>query len=106
MTPSSAGGNRPRKLNATGGVKLSTQQRGETRRLETASLRMEFAAGTRPNQRRIARAETLSPGVIDTKSSGEDTQIRAQRFNTQFDAQGRLAQLRGHKGVEIHRQLG
>lgn len=106
MTPPSAGGYQPRELNATGDVILASKQQGETRRLETASLRMEFAEGTRPSQRRIANAETLSPGVNETKSASEDTQIRAQRFSTQFDAQGRLAQLLGHTGVETHRRIG
>jgi len=97
--------NEPRLLTATGEVKASSKQAGAWRQIEAPALRLEFAAGAKPRERRVEGAETLGPGVIETRTAQEDTRIRAARFTAKFDSQGRLQRLLGHSGAQIERKL-
>jgi len=110
--------NEPRLLTATGDVKASmrsstpapsaassTLGAGAWRQIEAPAMRLEFVAGAKARERRVEGAETLGPGVIETKSAEEDTRIRAARFTAKFDSQGRLQRLLGHSGVQIDRKL-
>ena len=101
--------NEPRLLTAAGEVKASAQSPasagGAWRQIEAPAMRLEFVAGAKARERRVEGAETLGPGVIETKTAEEDTRIRASRFNAKFDSQGRLQRLLGHSGVQIDRKL-
>ncbi len=106
MTPPGPESNQPQEMTATGDVKIGSQQRAESREIETAALRLKFAPQATVRGRRIASGETLAPGTIVTKSQDEAVRIHAKRFTAQFDELGRLQKLLGHSGVEMQRQLG
>ncbi len=102
--------NQPRQMTATGNVKAASQEKEETRRLETAVLELRFTGGGltdgSPRPRRIESFETKAPGTIETKAPGESTRIHAGGFTAAFAANGRMEQLLGRSGVAIDRQLG
>ena len=102
--------NQPGTMNATGGVRIFSQQNGDIRRLETPSLAVRFAANgpsDHPSKtRKIESLETLASGTIETKSSDDSTRIQAGKFSAAFNEAGRMDQLFGRSGVEINRQLG
>jgi lipopolysaccharide export system protein LptA len=99
------GQNLLRDMTATGGVTAESRQGGESQLVKTESLRVTFAQGARPDQQRIASAETLAPGTIESKKDDDTTDLRAKKFVAQFGDNGRLAQLAGHSGVEVQRQF-
>jgi lipopolysaccharide export system protein LptA len=98
--------NLPKQFLASGDVRINSQGQGESRRVETAQLQVQFGTGTKPRERQVQSAESPGPAFIETKAGDDDTQIRAARLDAQFTPQGRLGKVQGHSGTEIHRQLG
>jgi lipopolysaccharide export system protein LptA len=98
--------NLPKQLLASGNVRISTEGHGESRRMETAQLQVQFGPGTKPRERQVESAESPGPAFLETKAGDDDTQIRATRLDAKFTVQGRLARVQGHSGTEIQRQLG
>jgi LPS export ABC transporter protein LptC len=94
-----------RMMTTSGGTVLDSVQDGQSRSLKTASLRVLFGAGKQPGQPRAQSAETLAPATIEMKSGNEQTALRAKKFVTEFDANGRLSKLFGHSGTEIRRTV-
>lgn len=103
--------NQPRSMTAEGGVRVdmhsSTPDGPQSRQLDTAALRLDFrdSPGASSGGSQIAAAETLAPGSITMNSPGDNTQIRASKFNAHFDPVGRFDRLEGHSGTEVDRQL-
>jgi lipopolysaccharide export system protein LptA len=95
-----------RMMTTSGGTVLDSRQDGQSRALKTESLRAIFGAGKPGAQPRVQSAETLAPATIEMKSGDEATELRARKFVTEFDADGRLAKLFGHSGTEIDRTIG
>lgn len=95
-----------RMVTTTGGTVLDSRQDGQSRTLKTESLRAIFGAGKKGGQPRVQSAETLAPATIEMKSGDEATELRARKFVTEFDGDGRLAKLFGHSGTEIDRTIG
>jgi lipopolysaccharide export system protein LptA len=112
--------NQPHLLTASGGVVAESSHRGASRRLETAALRLFFAAaGPAKNLagaargRRLDRAETLAPATmewqgpstVDGKRVTQSTRLQAQQAAAEFGARNQLRTLTGSNGVETERQL-
>ena len=108
-------------LTATRDVSLDSKQGADSRSLKTEGLRVAFASASTANhrpsgspeasrqqieQQRISAAETLAPGIIETRTAAETTNLHAKKFVAQFGADGHLEKLLGHSGVEIRRQVG
>jgi lipopolysaccharide export system protein LptA len=106
MEPPGAAHNQPRVLTATGDVQVDTREGDQSRRIETAALRLHFAAASSGRQRHIETAETLAPGVISLHAPGEDTTLRGGSFSSQFDDTGRMQRLFGHSGAQMQRKTG
>ena len=98
-----------KEMTAAGSVTVESEQGGDSHLLKTDSLRVRFSPGQssrqRTDQQRIESAETLAPATIESKSGNETTSLHAQKFVAQLSASGRVAQLLGHSGVEVRRQL-
>jgi LPS export ABC transporter protein LptC len=99
---------------ATGGVTADSSANGNLRTLKTDALRITFAAppanaasgstsAPRMDKQQIESAETLGPATIESTSATETVDLKAAKFNAEFDAGGKLAKLLGHSGVEITR---
>jgi lipopolysaccharide export system protein LptA len=95
-----------RMMTTSGGTVLDSRQDGQSRTLKTESLRVIFGDGKQAGQPRARNAETLTPATIEMKSGNEATELRARKFVTEFDSDGRLAKLFGHSGTEIDRTIG
>jgi len=93
-------------LTATGGVTLDSKQGNDSRSLKTDALVVKFGQGKRADRQRVESAETLAPGVIETKSPNDATTLRATKFIAGFNGAGRLDKLQGHSGTEVRRQIG
>jgi lipopolysaccharide export system protein LptA len=98
--------NAVRMMTTSGGTVLESRQDGQSRTLKTESLRAIFGAGKQRGPSRVQSAETLASATIEMKSGDEATELRARKFATEFDAEGRLAKLFGHSGTEIDRTIG
>jgi lipopolysaccharide export system protein LptA len=97
-----------REMTASGGVTGDSVQGADSRKLKTEALRVVFAppvkAGDGLEKQRIESAETLAPATIESKVGGDATALRAKKFQASFGADGRLAKLLGHSGVEVTSQ--
>jgi lipopolysaccharide export system protein LptA len=97
-----------REMTASGGVTGDSVQGADSRKIKTDALRVVFApeakAGDGPEKQRIESAETLAPATIESKASGDATELRAKKFQVEFGADGRLTKLLGHSGVEVTSQ--
>jgi lipopolysaccharide export system protein LptA len=91
---------------ATGDVTFDGKQGADSRSLQTQSLLVKFAPGKEPNKARVESAETLAPGTIISKTATDSTELRANKFVTQFNVAGQMEKLFGYSGVEIRRQIG
>ncbi len=107
------GRNQPHTMTASGGVKADSNHRDESRRLETAAMRLFFLQGAKQGSQRLERAETLAPATVELdaadpaggKNGRQVTLLRGQQLATRFDARNALEQLTGSGGVEIERRL-
>ncbi len=105
--------NQPRLLTATGGVKAQSKRRGESQRLETATLRLYFSPGSNPGRQRLDHADSFAPAMLEW--TAQDTvagkpamvtiKLQGQQVSGQFDARNHLKTLTGRNGVEVERQL-
>jgi LPS export ABC transporter protein LptC len=93
-------------LSATGGVTLDSNQGSDSRSLKTDSLLVKFGQARRADQQRVESAETMAPGIIETKGRDDSTTLKATKFVAHLDAAGRMDRLDGHSGVEVRRQIG
>jgi len=108
--------NEAREVTAGGNVVVQSaaaQASGGSRRLETAALRLFFAAAARPGERRLDHAETLAPGTLELQTPGptarkaepETTRLRGQLMAAEFDERNRMKNLTARDGVEVERRL-
>lgn len=95
-----------REMMAIGGVTAESEQNGVSQSLRTKALRIKFASAAEPDHQHIQSAETLAPGIIESKNGDGTTELRAPKFNTQFSDAGRLSRLFGSGGVEVRNQTG
>jgi lipopolysaccharide export system protein LptA len=103
----------PKELNLRGDVTLSAvaARNGEKRKLQTASLKMDFSGGKEGEPSKPKRAETLSEGTIewtDPASQGgpaSETKVRADRLAMDFGPQGKARQLQAFGNVHAERGL-
>jgi len=93
-------------LSATGGVTLDSNQGSDSRSLKTEALLVKFGQGRRADQQRVESAETMAPGIIETKSRDDSTMLKAAKFVAHLDGAGRMDRLDGHSGVDVRRQIG
>ncbi len=106
------GRNLVQQMTATGDVTGESSRRGNVRTLKAGGLKIDFAvpaAGAKGgpaglDKEQIESAETLGPGTIETRSATGTIDLKAAQFDAQFGANGRLAKLLGHSGVEIVRK--
>ncbi len=109
--------NEPRAATASGNVLVQSnaaQPGGESRRLETAALRLFFAAAARPGEQRLDRAETLAaatlelqgPSTSGAKAEPQTTWLRGQRMTAEFGERNRVRDLAVRDGAEVERRLG
>jgi len=99
------GRNLAKSLAADGSVTLEGKHGGESRHLETESLRLDFAPDGRSRERRIERAESLAPASLELRAGEESTRIHGQRLAAQFDERNIVRELQAANGVEIERRL-
>jgi len=103
------GRNLVKDMTATGGVSAISHSGADVRTLKTDALRVAFAApaagadSSRMDKQQIQSAETLGPATIQWKAASETVDLKAAKFAAEFGADGRLARLLGHSGVEIKR---
>ena len=103
----------PRELNLNGSVTLNAvvARSGEKRKLQTASLRMDFSGEKEGEPSKPKRAETLSAGTIewmDPASQGgpaSHTKLRADKLAMDFGPQGKARQLQAFGNVQTERAL-
>jgi len=87
-------------------VNILTMATTGSQQIETTSMEMRFAPGSRPSQRRIASATTLAPASMKlTAADGTATTLRTTKARGEFDAANRMRKLFGDSGVEIERQF-
>ncbi|HEX2715795.1 MAG TPA: LPS export ABC transporter periplasmic protein LptC, partial [Candidatus Acidoferrales bacterium] len=109
--------NEPRTAAASGNVLMQSnaaQPGRESRRLETAALRLFFAAAARPGEWRLGRAETQAaatlelqgPDTTGAKTGRQTTWLRGQRMTAEFDERSRVKDLAVPDGAEVERRLG
>jgi LPS export ABC transporter protein LptC len=102
-------GNRLKDMTATGGVTADSREGANARTLKTEALRVAFAVGAKRaaaaaiDKQRIESAETLAPATIASQAADDTVNLKAARFVADFDADGKLAKLLGHSGVQIER---
>ena len=115
-------GNELRDMTATGDVIAESRAAvalggAALRTLRTTALRVSFAApsasapggsvtkngGTAAERQRVESAETLGPATIESKATDGTVELKAAKFVAEFGADGRLARLLGHSGVQIAR---
>ncbi len=105
----------PREVTARGHVlaqAIPAQPGGESRRLETAALRLTFAAAAKTGERRLDRAETLAPATVELegpsaaggKSARQVTRFRGRQLFAQFGERGEMKSLTARDAVEVVRQ--
>jgi LPS export ABC transporter protein LptC len=107
------GRNLLQQMTATGDVTGESTQGGNARTLKTSGLQINFAvpaagakdASARVDKQEIESAATLGAATIETRSAAGTIDMEAARFEAQFGANGRLAKLLGHSGVEITRKV-
>jgi LPS export ABC transporter protein LptC len=95
-----------KEMTATGGVALDSHQGADSRTIKTDSMVVRFGRGERSSQQHVESAETLAPGIIETKSGEDTTVLRAKKFVAQFGSNGRLEKLFGRSGADVRRQTG
>ncbi|MGH9712537.1 MAG: LPS export ABC transporter periplasmic protein LptC [Candidatus Acidiferrales bacterium] len=93
-------------MTATGGVEFDSHQGADSRSLKTDALVVRFSHGERSAQQHVESAETLAPGIIETKTGEDTTVLRAKKFVAQFGIDGRLEKLFGRSGADVRRQTG
>ena len=100
--------NLPRQLTSGGGVHVVSRPGGAARAqrtLDTASLRLTFAPGARPDQRRVQRGESLAPASFEMVSADETMSVRSDRLAAEFDERNQAPRLTGTGGAEIERRI-
>lgn len=98
--------NQPNEMTAAGSVQIQMQTGGNSQRIETASLKLEFRPGERARSRQVASAETMAPATIESKTADEETRIGAKKFDAEFNSRGQFVKLLGHSGTSIERRYG
>ena len=103
------GRNLVKDMTATGGVTAISHSGANVRTLKSDALRLAFAApaaktdSSRMDKQQIQSAETLGAATIESKEASDTLNLKASKFGAEFGADGRLARLLGHSGVEIKR---
>ena len=105
--------NKPRELNLTGAVNLQSQfyKIGETRKLQTAALRMVFNGGNADSRTRAQRVETLAPGIIEWAAAAPQagapvyTKVAAEKLAMDFGEQGKPRELQATGNVQTERTM-
>jgi len=105
--------NKPRELNLNGAVNLQSQfhKIGETRKLQTAALRMVFSGGNADSGTRAQRAETLAPGAIEWTAAAPQagapvyTKVAAEKLAMDFGEQGKPRELQATGNVQTERTM-
>jgi len=103
----------PKELNLRGSVTLNSlgARSGEKRKLQTASLKMEFSSEKEGQPGKPKRAETLSAGMIEWTDpapqggSASQTRLRADKLAMDFGPQGKARQLQAFGNVQTERAL-
>ena len=103
----------PKELNLRGDVTLNTQtgKTGDTRKLQTAALKMEFKGGKEGERSKPKRAETLSAGSIEwaaaavAGAAAPRTRLQADKLAMDFGPQGKATQLQAVGNVQTERTL-
>ena len=98
------GRTQPHELQATGNILAESQEGGVIRRLETASLHMEFSPRENSRDLRILNASAQTPSQFSVVRRGDNDLIRAARCSAEFRPDGSLTKLVGAEGVETTRQ--
>jgi lipopolysaccharide export system protein LptA len=105
--------NELRELNLTGTVSLQSQfhQTGETRKLQTAALRMVFSGGNADSGTKTQRVETLAPGTIEWAAAAPQaggpvyTKVTADKLAMDFGEQGKPRELQATGHVHTEREM-
>ncbi len=105
--------NKPRELNLTGAVSLQSQfqKTGETRKLQTAAMRMVFSGGNEDSGTKTQRVETLAPGTIEWTAAAPQaggpahTKVTADKLAMDFGEQGKPRELQATGNVQTERAM-
>lgn len=100
------GRNEPRMLHAVGDIQADSQRDGVSQRLQTASLRVEFAPAQNKSGLRVLSANTQTPGEIAFMRPGENDHLHAGKLTAEFNPQGQLIKLTGAEGANTSQQIG
>ncbi|HET9400153.1 MAG TPA: LptA/OstA family protein [Candidatus Acidoferrales bacterium] len=116
--------NQPKTVDLSGGVKMDSEATGQSRHMETAAMRVDFAPVTKGKQQgsEARHAESNSRTMISwddtqnsrgssTRGAGNaanraqaDMQLTGERMEMDFSEQNRLKTLKAHDGAELHRK--
>ena len=112
--------NQPKTITASENVKMDSSAGGQTRHMETAAVKMDFApvAKGRGQGAEARHAETNSATTISWDEAANARtgsaaaanhgpaamKLSGQRMDMEFGAQNRLKELRAHDGTELHRK--
>ncbi len=101
-------GRQPGQVRATGAVQVLSQRAGSgpSRRLDTESLQLDFAAAAKGRERYLSRAETRAPATVEFRQGEDQSRVRAARLTAEFDARTEIRAARGTGGVEVQRRIG
>ena len=112
--------NQPKTITASENVKMDSSAGGQTRHLETAAVKMDFAlvAKGKGQGAEARHAETNSTttiswdeaanaragGTAAANRGAASMRLNGQRMEMEFGAQNKLQELRAHDGTELHRK--